>query len=128
MKELKSATYAEKKTFFPFGKGQIKGFLNEEIVKNWNQPGAPEGAKPITGYKYSGTDVDGGTILPCEDVSSYPEVTNAIIRSQYSVSDELAIQRHHGNDPEEYAEEWEAYNDFCEQSKALAKQWLGIAE
>ena len=72
------------------------------------------------------TEKDGGTVMPCTDPTSYPEVTNAIIRSKYSESDEMAIHRHHGNDPEEYAEEWQEYNDFCESAKALAKDWLGI--
>lgn len=67
-----------------------------------------------------------GTVMPCTDPTSYPEVTNAIIRSKYSESDEMAIHRHHGNTPEEYSEEWQEYNEFCESAKALAKNWLGI--
>ena len=121
-----TATYAEQKTFFPFGKNQIIGFLNETIIENWVQDNAPEGAEPITGYSYKGTRKDGGTLLPCEDPQDYGCVTNAIIRSKYTESEELAIHRHYVNSFEGHEEEWEAYNQFCEAAKLLAKEWLGI--
>lgn len=121
-----TATYAEQKTFFPFGENKIIGFLGETVVDNWKQPGAPENAPAITGYQYTGTEKDGGTIMPCNDPTSYPEVANAIIRSKYTESDEMAIHRHFNNDPVAYKEEWNEYNQFCEDAKVLAKLWLGI--
>lgn len=126
MKEMMSATYAEKKTFFPFGVNQIVGFLNENVINDWMQPNAPEGAEPITGYQYTGTRTDGGTLLPCEDSQDYGCLTNAIIRSKYSQSEEMAIHRHYANSFEDYQEEWNEYNQFCEQAKLLAKSWLGL--
>lgn len=121
--EKYSAIYTEKRTFGKYDQGHIIGYLEEEQVSDY----LPEGAeKPVTGYKYTGTEKDGGTVMPCDDPESYPKVTNAIIRSKFSESDEMAIHRHHGNDPEEYAEEWQQYNDCCEAAKSLAKQWLGL--
>ena len=121
--EKYSFTYTERRTFGKYDPKNIIGYLEEEQVPDF----LPEGAdQPTLGYKYTGTEKDGGTVMPCTDPTSYPEVTNAIIRSKYSESDEMAIHRHHGNDPEEYAEEWQEYNDFCESAKALAKNWLGI--
>lgn len=121
--EKYSFTYTERRTFGKFDANNIIGYLEEERVPDF----LPEGAeKPTLGYKYTGTEKDGGTVMPCTDPTSYPEVTNAIIRSKFSESDEMAIHRHHGNNPEEYAEEWQEYNDFCESAKALAKDWLGI--
>lgn len=121
--EKHSFTYTERRTFGKFDANNIIGYLEEERVPDF----LPEGAEqPTLGFKYTGTEKDGGTVMPCTDPTSYPEVTNAIIRSKYSESDEMAIHRHHGNDPEEYAEEWQEYNDFCESAKALAKNWLGI--
>lgn len=121
-----TATYAEKKTFFPFGKNQIIGFLNETVVENWVQDNAPEGAEPITGYRYTGNRKDGGTLLPCDDHQDYGCVTNAIIRSKYTESEELAIHRHYVNSYQEHEAEWMEYNQFCEAAKLLAKKWLGV--
>ncbi len=115
--------YQERRTYQRYDESHIIGYLNEELVPEHLPDGAEE---PVTGYKYTGTEKDGGTIMPCSDHPSYPEVTNAIIRSQYSESDEMAIHRHYTNDPEEYAEEWHNYNEFCENAKAQAKMWLGI--
>ena len=126
-KNLFTATYAERKTFFPFGKGQIIAFLNEEEVPNWVQDNAPEGAAPVTGYRYTGERKDGGTVLPCEDSTDYGHVTNAIIRSRYTQSEELAIHRHYVSSFEDYQDEWAEYNGFCEMAKTMAKRWLGIA-
>ena len=126
MPQMFQATYAEKKTFFPFGENMIIGFLGETVVENWKQDNAPEDAPAITGYSYTGPRKDGGTLLPCSDPTDYGCVTNAIIRSRYSMSEELAIHRHYAGDPENHAPEWAEYNAFCESAKTLAKNWLGI--
>lgn len=121
--EKHSFIYTERRTFGKYDAKNIIGYLEEERVPDF----LPEGAdQPTLGYKYTGTEKDGGTVMPCTDPTSYPEVTNAIIRSKYSESDEMAIHRHHGNTPEEYSEKWQEYNEFCESAKALAKNWLGI--
>lgn len=125
-KMMQSAVYAEPKTFFPFGNGMIVAFLNEEIVENWKQPNTPEDFPAITGYKYTGTREDGGTLLTCNDPQDYGCLTDAIISSKYSKSEEMAIHRHYQNDNEFYKTEWLEYNQFCEDAKLLAKIWLGI--
>lgn len=118
-----SSIYTHSMTFGKYDDGHIIGYLNEEQVKDY----LPEEADtPVTGYRYTGTEIDGGTVMPCSDHTSYPEVANAIIRSKYSQSDEMAIHRHYSNDQEQYAEEWNEYNEFCENAKKLAKKWLGI--
>ena len=127
MPQMFQATYAEKKTFFPFGENMIIGFLGETVVENWKQDNAPEDAPAITGYSYTGPRTDGGTLLPCSDPTDYGCVTNAIIRSRYSESEELAIHRHYVSSFEDYENEWREYNEFCEQAKLQAKQWLGLS-
>ena len=67
-----------------------------------------------------------GTVMPCQDPQDYGQLTNAIIRASLSESEELAIQRHYHNDPEQYAAEWHDYNEICENAKAQARMWLGI--
>lgn len=125
-KTMFSATYAEPKTFFPFGEKQIIAYLNEEVVEDWKQDNTPEDAPAITGYKYTGTRKDGGTLLDCADPADYGCLTDAIICSKYSKSEEMAIHRHYQNDIETYEQEWLEYNQFCEDAKVLAKLWLGI--
>lgn len=116
-----SAIYTQPKTFGKFNEGKIIGYLNEKIIPDY----LPQDAKePVTAYQYTGPEKGGGTIMPCDDPTSYPEVVNAIIRSKYTESEEMAIHRHHGNDPEGYAEEWQQYNRDCEDAKSLAKIWL----
>ena len=125
--EKQSFIYTEPRTFGKYDAEHIIGYLREEIIPNHvpenNGEVEPE---PVTGYKYTGTEKDGGTIMPCNDPTSYPEVANAIIRSKYTESDEMAIHRHFNNDPVAYKEEWDEYNEFCEAAKVLAKRWLGI--
>lgn len=128
--EKKSFIYTERRTYAKYDKENIIGYLNEEVIpeyvpENTDMDGK-ESPDPVIGYKYTGTERDGGTVMPCKDPSSYPEITNAIIRSRYSESDEMAIQRHQLNDPVTNAAEWDEYNEWCENAKALAKMWLGI--
>lgn len=116
-----SAIYTQPKTFGKFSEGKIIGYLNEKIIPDY----LPQDAKEsVIAYQYTGPEKDGGTIMPCDDPTTYPDVVNAIIRSKYTESEEMAIHRHHGNDPEGYAEEWQLYNRDCEDAKSLAKTWL----
>ena len=125
--EKHSFIYTEPRTFGKYDADHIIGYLGEEIIPNHvPENNGEEEPEPVTGYKYTGTEKDGGTIMPCNDPTSYPEVANAIIRSKYTESDEMAIHRHFNNDPVAYKEEWDEYNDFCEAAKVLAKRWLGI--
>lgn len=123
-----SAVYQQPMTMAKYDATHIIGYMNEEVLPDYTpevtEPG--EEASPVTAYRYTGTERDGGTVMPCGDATSYPEVTNAIIRSKYTESDEMAIHRHYGNDPSLYADEWREYNAFCESAKQLARNWLGI--
>lgn len=121
--EKHSIIYTEPRTFGKYDENNIIGYLDEEVMPEY----LPEGAEnPTIGYKYTGPEKDGGTIMPCKDPSDYGLVTNAIIRARITDSEEQAIQRHYINDPEAYQKEWHDYNEVCENAKALAKMWLGI--
>ena len=123
---MNKKVYREQRTFEKYDSTHIIGYLNETIIENY-QPEQQEGNEPITpfnGYQYEGEELDGGTIMECADSSNFDEVVNAIIRSRYTLSQELAIHRHHENDPAAFAEEWEEYDGFCEKAKTLARKWL----
>lgn len=126
---MNKAYYREQKTMEKWQDGYIIGYLNEEVVENY-QPEAAEGEEtpePFTAYAYTGELEDGGTVMPCDDRTDYHQVANAIIRSKYSGSDELAIQRHAING--EYADEdaeYQEYNDWCKKAVETAKKWCGV--
>lgn len=118
-------TYTEQRTYGKYDAAHIIGYLNEEVVHDF----MPEGREqPGTGYRYTGTEIDGGTVMPCQDPTDYGQLTNAIIRADLTESEELATLRHHQNDPEAYAQEWEQYNQICEAAKQTARRWLGMEE
>lgn len=106
---------------------RIIGYLHEEVIEGYipeNEDG--ETPEPVTAYRYTGTERDGGTLMLCADPTNYGEVTNAIIRTRYTESEEMAVHRHHANNPGTASEEWQQYNDFCESAKQQARRWLGI--
>lgn len=121
--EQYTTIYTERRTFGKYDEGRIIGYLNEELVPDYTPQDSEE---TVLGYQYTGPEKDGGTIMPCKDPTSYGEVTNAIIRSKLTESDELAIQRHHQNDAEAYSQEWNDYNGICEDAKVIARRWLGL--
>ncbi len=121
--ETNTAIYTERRTFGKYDAENIIGYLNEEQVQDYQPEGAEE---PVTGYRYTGTERDGGTIMPCKDPTDYGQLVNAIIRASLTESEELAIHRHHQNDAETYAQEWTDYNAVCEAAKVTARQWLGM--
>ena len=128
-----SVIYTERHTFKKYDEGRIIGYLSEEVLPDYvPEDSVPDGSaggeepQPVTGYRYTGTEPDGGTIMPCQDPTDYGQVTNAIIRASLSESEELAIHRHYAGDKQTYAEEWQQYNELCENAKTQARMWLGI--
>jgi hypothetical protein len=124
-----TAYYKEKKTFLRWSDGKIIGYLNEKVVKDYQPAANADGDTPekYDAISYTGELTDGGTVMPCDDMTDYNQVANAIIRAKYSVSEELAIQRHAINgDYKEDATEYTTYNEWCEYAKSTAKSWLGI--
>lgn len=63
-------------------------------------------------------------VEPTPYVPTYEELVVQKIREQYTLDDELAIQRQKETKPEE----WQTYYDYCEACKADAKEELGINE
>ena len=131
-KDLYSAMYAERRTFIKYDNENIIVYLNERVIENFVPEDAPEGTEPKTMYEYTGTEKDGGTIVPAVDTTEVGEIANGLIRTKYTASDEAAIHRHHMlllADPtiekaDEYTEEWNIYNAWAIQCVATAKSWI----
>lgn len=120
--------YQERRTYSKYDDAHIIGYLNEEVLEDYvpedTQEEEPE-AWP-TAYAYTGTETDGGTVMPCSDQNNYGELANAIIRSRYTESQELALQRHAINgDYDDAPKEYDDYNEWCEYAVRTAKSWVG---
>lgn len=128
-KQTFTAVYPQPKTFLKYDAGHIIVYPNETVIENYTP--APtmeqqEEVEPFTAYQYEGTERDGGFIVECDDPTDYHSVANAIVRTRYSVSEELALQRHHQQDPEAYEEEFSAYCNHADRAVVLAKRWLRV--
>lgn len=126
---MKKAIYKERRTYLRYDENHIIGYLNEKEIENYQPEDMPEGEEqqepwPVA-YEYTGTESDGGTIMPCTDQQDSGEIANAIIRARYTESQELAIHRHAANgDYEEAPKEYDDYNDWCEYAVKTAKEWV----
>ena len=123
--------YQERRTYQRYDEAHIIGYLNEERVENYTPDNGGHGedadnADPWPeAYAYTGTETDGGTVMPCSRQDDYGEIANAIIRTRYSESQELAIQRHAINgDYDEAPQEFDQYNAWCQYAVQTAKDWI----
>lgn len=98
------------------GSKKVLMCTNEEVETVYDNPPV-EGAEPVARQQYK-YDVDW---LEPEEKTKGP-VVDAIIRTRYSLSSELAIQRHYNNSKTTYKQEWEEYNQFCEWAKEKAAE------
>ena len=131
MAELHKAVYREQRSIMKYDDGRAILYPNETVIENY-QPAREEGAEKdpptYTAYQYEGEESDGGYIRECADITDLHAVANAIMRTKYELSEELALQRHYQTTPEEYAEKWKEYCDFADAASAKARKWLGIKE
>lgn len=128
-KKLFKAVYTAPRTFEKYDHGRVILYPNETVIENY-QPekmeGQDEEPPAYTGYQYEGEETDGGYIRDCSDPTDLHELANAIVRTRYTLSEELALQRHYNSSPEDYEEQWKSYNDFADKAADLARTWLGI--
>lgn len=127
-KQLFTAVYPQPKTFLKYDAGRIIVYPNETVIENYTPENAQgqEETEPFTAYQYEGRETDGGFIVECDDTADYHSVANAIVRTKYSVSEELALQRHHQQEPETYEKEFSDYCEYADRAVALAKKWLRV--
>lgn len=130
----KTCYYQQRRTYLRYDATHIIGYLDETVVENYT-PETPMGhgegdqqPEPWpTAYGYTGTETDGGTIMECPENETYGDLANAIIRSRYSQSQELAIHRHAAKgDYDQNTQEFDDYNAWCENAVTIAKRWAGI--
>ncbi|MCH3994163.1 MAG: hypothetical protein LKE54_03760 [Prevotella sp.] len=126
---MNTAYYKKQKTMLRWDDQHIVGYLNEKTVENYKpESDITDGEQETyTAYSYTGALPDGGTVMPCTDMTDHKEVANAIIRSRYTASEELAIQRHAINgDYKDDSSEYDEYNNFCTYAVDTAKAWVKV--
>lgn len=91
----------------------------EEQVSRQDGESAATGVETQAAYDYD------MLLVSSDGEPTKGDVVNAIIRTRYTESDEMAIQRHYLNDREGYETEWREYNAFCEWAKAQYGELAG---
>lgn len=130
-KQTFKAVYREPRTFETYSGGKINLYPNETVIENYTpekMEGQDEEPEPYTGYQYEGEERDGGYIRDCADPTDLHDVANAIVRTRYAASEELALQRHYMQEPDKYKNKWSSYCEFADEAADKARQWLGITE
>lgn len=132
---MNKAIYTEPRTFEKYDDKRYMVYLNQEIIPDY----VPEVMQseqvpvPITAYAYTGTEVDGGTLIETTS-SDRDSLINGIIRSRYTQSEEDAIKTHQIellknatiDKAADYEAEWAEFNAVREMAKATVDGWLNM--
>ncbi len=132
---MNKAIYTERRSFEKYDDKRYMVYLNEEVLPDY-VPEVMDGqaaSEPTTGYAYSGTEADGGTLIDAT-ASDRDSLINGIIRSRYTQSEEDAIKTHQIEllkdatieKASEYEAEWTEFNAVREAAKATVDGWLGL--
>ncbi len=115
--------YPERKAFNRYDTGHFLVYLNEVILENHLSPDADEGVLPATGYQYTGTFPDGGTLIPAQE-ATYDNFVSGLVRSRYSADQVEAIllnvQSSNQERMPEFISEFNQLNAFREECKQIA--------
>lgn len=129
--------YTEKKAYNKYDESRYMVYLSEEILPGYVPGDLPEDsplrAQPVTGYAYTGMELDGGTIIQAHE-ATYEAFVNGLIRQRYMQNEVEAIQSNMLlalADPEndramEFRSEWETYQQFRQECKANANTLLNL--
>ena len=130
--------YTEKRTFEKFDTEHYLLYLGEKAVKfvpeqhmtNDDDDGVQ---KEVSGYSYTGDQIDGGTLIAAKN-AEYGEFVAGLIALRYSQDAEAAV---HANSllalndatltkAKQYKQEFADYNAYRNECKQTAKTVLGI--
>lgn len=129
---MNTAIYTEKRTFEKFDEHRYIVYLNETVIPEYTLPSMDDTPQePVTGYSYTGSEPDGGTLIEATSADR-DSLINGIIRTIYSQTEEDAIKTHQieilkGNmveKTEEYEVEWNMFNEFRTNAIKTVDGWL----
>lgn len=132
---MKKVVYTEEKKYCKYDEGHYMTYLGEEILTDYIPEDLPEDSelrlKPVTGYAYTGTESDGGTLIEASG-ANYDDFVAGLIRLKYTPDAESAINSNmllavvSTENPrvDEFKNEWQAFQTYRDECKALAKSLL----
>lgn len=132
---MNKAIYTEPRTFEKYDDKRYMVYLNEEIIPDYvpEVMQSEQVSESVTAYAYTGTEVDGGTLIETTS-SDRDSLINGIIRSRYTQSEEDAIKTHQIellknatiDKAADYEAEWAEFNAVREMAKATVDGWLSM--
>lgn len=129
---MNTAIYTEKRTFEKYDENRYIVYLNETVIPEYTLPSMDDAPQePVTGYSYTGSEPDGGTLIEATSADR-DSLINGIIRTRYSQTEEDAIKTHQiellkGNvveKTEKYEAEWNMFNEFRTNAIQTVDTWL----
>ena len=132
---MNKAIYTEPRTFEKYDDRRYMVYLSEEVISDYipEMPETDTTPEPVTAYAYTGTEVDGGTLIDATSPDR-DSLINGIIRSRYTQSEEDAIKTHQIEllknsaiaKAYDYEAEWEEFNAVREMAKTTVDGWLNL--
>lgn len=119
--------YLSRMSYLRYDSQHFLLFLSEQRVENYHPDTSMSESDgdghTVTAYSYEGTEIDGSTKIEAES-ASYREFVAGLVRTKYSQSDVEAILCNHGDGDEEHEAEYQAFQEWREQAKQIAKELL----
>lgn len=127
--------YTEEKKYSKYDEGHYMTYLGEEILTDYIPEDLPEDSElrlqPVTGYAYTGTEPDGGTLIEASD-ANYDDFVAGLIRLKYTPDAESAINSNmllavvspENPRADEFKNEWQAFQNYREECKEISRKLL----
>ena len=132
---MKKVVYTEEKKYSKYDEGHYMIYLGEEILTDYIPEDLPEDSElrlqPVTGYAYTGTEPDGGTLIEASD-ANYDDFVAGLIRLKYTPDAESAINSNMllavvspvNPRADEFKDEWQAFQNYREECKEISRKLL----
>lgn len=102
-------------------------YLNEKKIENYqpdsNMMESESDGETVTAYSYEGSEPDGSIKIKATS-AGYKYFVDGLVRTKYSQSDVEAILCNHGDGNPEHEAEYQAFQEWREQAKDIAKEIL----
>lgn len=102
-------------------------YLNEKKIENYqpdsNIMESESDGETVTAYSYEGSEPDGSVKIEATS-AGYNDFVAGLVRTRYSQNDVEAILCNHGDGDTAHEAEYQAFQEWREQAKVIAKEIL----